>query len=247
MNKKRGFLNVTKHEDAILPRRSTENAAGYDLFAQEDYVIPSVARMIVGFTNLESSINDHVESILDDMDRESSDFQYIQSLLDDVHEEIEVEFAKNSADVFITDPVIHRELDLKIKKVSSLALETMNINLDSLYEYFEKRFKPILVSTGVKAYMQEDECLQIYNRSSNPKKGLVVANGVGLVDSDYFDNEDNEGLIFVPFINYSSSDVVIKKGDRIAQGVFSKFLKTDDDDLSEKARRNGGFGSTGIK
>lgn len=245
--KQRGFLNVKKHEDAILPRRSTENAAGYDLFAQEDYIIPSIPKMLIGFVNLESSINDKASETMDDMDQESEDFKYIKSLLDEVDEEVQLEVMKNPGQVFVTDPIVHRELDQKIFKITSLVMETRNIDLQQLYEYFVTRFKPILVSTGVKAYMQEDECLQIYNRSSNPKKGLIVANGVGLVDSDYFDNEDNEGLIFVPFINYSSVDVIIKKGDRIAQGVFSKFLKTDDDDLVEKNVRNGGFGSTGVK
>jgi len=103
--------------------------------------------------------------------------------------------------------------------------------------------KPILVKTGVKAYMLEDEALFLYNRSGNPfKKGLVMANSVGVVDSDYYSNPDNDGHIMFAFYNFFPIDVEIKKGERIGQGVFEKFLKTDDDTAAEE--RKGGFGST---
>lgn len=104
--------------------------------------------------------------------------------------------------------------------------------------------EPFLVKTGVKAYMGEDEALFLYNRSSNPRKlGLVLANGVGVVDSDYYNNPDNEGEIGFLFYNTSSEPVMIKKGSKIGQGVFQKYLIADGDDTKEK--RAGGFGSTG--
>ncbi len=106
-----------------------------------------------------------------------------------------------------------------------------------------ENIKPVFIKTGVKAYMQEDEALFLYNRSSNPgKKGLVMANSVGVVDSDYYNNADNEGHIMFAFYNFLPLDVTIKKGDRIGQGVFKKFLKADGDDAN--AIRTGGFGST---
>lgn len=106
-----------------------------------------------------------------------------------------------------------------------------------------ENIKPTFIKTGVKAYMQEDEALFLYNRSSNPgKKGLVMANSVGVVDSDYYNNADNEGHIMFAFYNFFPVDVTIKKGDRIGQGVFKKFLKADGDDAA--AIRTGGFGST---
>lgn len=105
--------------------------------------------------------------------------------------------------------------------------------------------KPFLVKTGVKAYMQDDEVLLLYNRSSNPnKKGLVVANGVGVVDSDYYNNPDNEGEIGFLFYNLGFEDIVIKKGEKIGQGVFQKYLLADGDEA--EGDRNGGFGSTGL-
>ena len=106
-----------------------------------------------------------------------------------------------------------------------------------------ENIKPTFIKTGVKAYMQEDEALFLYNRSSNPgKKGLVMANSVGVVDSDYYNNADNEGHIMFAFYNFFPVDVTIKKGERIGQGVFKKFLKADGDDAN--AIRTGGFGST---
>lgn len=101
----------------------------------------------------------------------------------------------------------------------------------------------VLVPTGIKAYMQSDEVLYLYDRSSNPKKlGLVLANSVGVIDGDYYNNESNEGHIFVQFKNISNQTVHIKKGDRIAQAVFAPFLRADDDDVT--ITRTGGFGST---
>lgn len=106
-----------------------------------------------------------------------------------------------------------------------------------------KGVKPKLVGTGVKAQMETDESLKLYNRSGNPKLGLVLANGVGVVDSDYFENEGNDGHIMFAFFNFWPMDVLVKKHDRIGQGVFEKFLLTDDD--TSFGERVGGFGSNG--
>ena len=105
--------------------------------------------------------------------------------------------------------------------------------------------KPVLVKTGIKASMYPSEYLMLANRSSNPKRGLVLANGIGIVDSDYFENPDNDGHIMFAFFNLGQQDVVINKGDRIGQGIFQTYLVTDDDDRFNKQSRSGGFGSTG--
>lgn len=102
---------------------------------------------------------------------------------------------------------------------------------------------PVMVKTGVKAYMMDDEVLLLYNRSSNPKKKkLVIPNSVGVIDSDYYNNEDNEGEMAFTFYNLSDETVVLEKGDKLGQGLFQKYLLTDDD--SADGVRNGGFGST---
>lgn len=116
--------------------------------------------------------------------------------------------------------------------------------LDTPSDETKKQLKPTLVATGIKAYMGENEFLELANRSSNPLKNyLLLANGVGVIDSDYYGNEDNEGHIMFQFLNFGLTDKVINKGDRIGQGIFLPFLKADGD-VSE-AQRTGGFGSSG--
>lgn len=100
-----------------------------------------------------------------------------------------------------------------------------------------------LVPTGVKAYMGDAEVLYLFDRSSNPRKrGLVLINSVGVIDSDYYNNVGNEGLIMVQFKNISDKVVRIKRGDVICQGVFMPFLIADNDVTGSE--RKGGFGST---
>ncbi|MDF7639617.1 dUTP diphosphatase [Lactobacillus sp. ESL0791] len=112
------------------------------------------------------------------------------------------------------------------------------------YELAEQLLQPVLVPTGIKAYMPEDEVLILANRSSNVvKRHLNLPNGIGVIDSDYYNNENNEGAIFVAILNYGVRPMRIKKGDRIAQGIFVKYLKTDDDQAIGRKRVNG-FGST---
>ena len=100
-----------------------------------------------------------------------------------------------------------------------------------------------LIPTGIKAYMESDEVLKIYVRSSMPlKRGLTLANNVGIIDSDYYENPDNDGHIMIQVLNLTDNDILVKKDERIAQGVFLKYLLADDDTTNEE--RIGGFGST---
>ena len=114
---------------------------------------------------------------------------------------------------------------------------------DCIIPAFKLGQKPTLVKTGLKAYMKSDEVLILANRSSNPgKKGLILANSIGVVDCDYYGNKDNDGHIMFAFYNIKSEDIEIKKGERIGQGIFQKYLITDND-LAD-GERTGGFGST---
>ena len=104
----------------------------------------------------------------------------------------------------------------------------------------------VMVPTGVKAYMQEDEFLGVHIRSSMAiKKGIRLVNNMGIIDADYYNNPDNEGHIMLALVNTGLKPLVLKKGERIAQGIFYKYLTTDDDNAAEKKERSGGFGSTG--
>lgn len=93
--------------------------------------------------------------------------------------------------------------------------------------------------------MEDGEYLMLCNRSSNPfKKGLVLANSVGIIDKDYYGNADNDGHIMFAFYNFFEETVKIKKGDVIGQAIFHKYFVTDEDEAI--GERVGGFGSTNI-
>ena len=103
----------------------------------------------------------------------------------------------------------------------------------------------IVARKSIKAYMEDDEVLKIYNRSSNPsKKHIILANAVGIIDKDYYGNENNDGEIFFAFFNIGNEEITIKKGDAIGQGIFQKYLCVDNEEEILNMR-NGGFGSTG--
>ena len=91
--------------------------------------------------------------------------------------------------------------------------------------------------------MQDDEVLILANRSSNPKKkGLILANSIGVIDKDYYGNPDNDGHIMFAFYNIKDEDTEIQKGDCIGQAIFMPFLIADGDNA--EGERTGGFGST---
>ncbi len=99
------------------------------------------------------------------------------------------------------------------------------------------------IATGIKADMMDDEVLYILVRSSMGfKYNVRLCNQVGVVDKDYYNNEGNEGHIFIKIKNEGEKDFVVSKGDAIGQGIFMKYLLTDDD-ITENVRI-GGIGST---
>ncbi len=136
-----------------------------------------------------------------------------------------------------------KNINLPVRKTKYSAGYDIEAAEDCIIPAFKPGQVPTLVKTGVKAYMQGDEYLMLCNRSSNPKKkGLILANSVGIVDADYYGNPDNDGHIMFAFFNVKAEDVEIKKGECIGQGIFQKFLATDDDNA--EGERTGGFGST---
>jgi len=107
--------------------------------------------------------------------------------------------------------------------------------------------KSVVVKTGIKAYFQEDEVLHIYTRSGlGCKYGIQLRNSVAVIDSDYYNNPDNEGELLVALLNTSGKEFTISKGDRFCQAMFQKVLLADDD-ISPDQQRIGGYGSTGNK
>lgn len=118
------------------------------------------------------------------------------------------------------------------------------------YDFFSPvdfELKPgetIKIPTGIRCEMNNDWVLKLYPRSSlGFKYQMGMCNTIPVVDSDYYDS-DNEGHIFIKFVNRGNKIINITANDRIAQGIFLPFGITEDDDCENK--RNGGFGSTGV-
>lgn len=106
--------------------------------------------------------------------------------------------------------------------------------------------KPTLVPTGIKCELNSDTYLELSVRSSTPLKyWSILANGVGIIDADYYNNPDNEGEIFFQVINLSPYTIQLKKGDAIGQGIIKRYMTTYDDNA--EGERVGGFGSTGAR
>lgn len=96
--------------------------------------------------------------------------------------------------------------------------------------------------TGVKAQFLDDEALLLNVRSSMGKKNIMLSNTQAWIESDYYNSKNNEGEIGLFFYNYGNEKWEVKQGDRIAQGMFIKYLTTDDDNA--EGVRVGGWGST---
>lgn len=117
-------------------------------------------------------------------------------------------------------------------------------DFNSAIDYLLQPGEIKIIPTNVKAHMLEDEFLQLSLRSSLGKAGLLMMNSPGIVDSDYYENPNNDGNIGFIIQNTAKRAYVISMGDKIGQGVFQKYY-TVDNDIPVSDDRTGGFGSTG--
>ena len=138
-----------------------------------------------------------------------------------------------------------KNINLPVRKTKYSAGYDVEAAEDIVIPMFTPGCKPTLIPTGLKAYCQPDECYLLLNRSSGPKKGFLMANSVGLIDYDYYENPDNDGHFYFAYFNCSDHDIVVKKGDVIGQVIFQKYLVCDNDNAT--GSRQGGFGSTDKK
>jgi dUTP pyrophosphatase len=102
----------------------------------------------------------------------------------------------------------------------------------------------VKIPLGWKAYMLPDEKLVFHPRSGLGFKYLRLANTTGVVDSDYYNNEGNEGHCWIKIRNEGTTTIELEKGTAIAQCIFEKYLLADGDSFTGQTRL-GGFGSTG--
>lgn len=107
----------------------------------------------------------------------------------------------------------------------------------------ELKVKVPLVSTGMKCHLESGQYLELSVRSSTPlKHWVILANSIGIIDADYYNNPDNEGEIFFQLINLAPFAIQLKRGDRIGQGIIHTYGVVDGDAAS--GARVGGLGST---
>lgn len=139
--------------------------------------------------------------------------------------------------------VVSRCKDMNVKLPKRKTKKSAGYDFFAVEDFTLYPNKLCIVPTGVKAYMEDDEVLYLHIRSSVAfKRGVRMLNSIGVIDADFVDNPDNEGEISLGLLSHNDDIVHIQKGERIAQGVFHKFLITDDDNAEGK--RVGGIGST---
>lgn len=138
------------------------------------------------------------------------------------------------------DKKLYESFELPKRKTNHSA----GYDIISLIDHDLKPGESVLIPTGVKSMFPFDEVLIIVIRSSlGFKYGIKLVNQVGIIDSDYYNNEDNEGHILIMIENTGDKTFNINIGDRIAQALFLKYnIVTDEDDIDTK--RKGGIGST---
>ncbi len=139
----------------------------------------------------------------------------------------------------------NKGINIPVRKTKYSAGYDVEAAEDVVIPSYKPGIKPTLIPTGLKVYCMEDEWIMLVNRSSGPKKGVILPNSIGVVDHDYYNNVDNDGHFYFQFWNFKDEDLVIHKGDVIGQAIFQKYLLVDDD--SADGERVGGFGSTDTK
>lgn len=143
-----------------------------------------------------------------------------------------------------TLPPIHRYWEVGRAQFPDNKDDYMPLTISEVEKFTkEQGLRPTLVPTGVKSLLEEGQYLELSVRSSTPLKyWIIMANGVGIIDKDYYGNPANDGEIFFQLINLSPFAVTLKKGDKIGQGIIKRFETVEGDNVT--AQRMGGFGST---
>ena len=156
-------------------------------------------------------------------------------------------FERISFKQFKKDVSNDKELYNKIEIPKRSTNHSAGYDIKSIESYTLKPNESHAFKTGIKVAMNTDEIFYIFDRSSlGFKYDVCLSNSVGVIDSDFYNNEDNEGHFAIKLINHGTKDFEVKVGDRIAQGVFMKYLTVDDEEKIDK-KRKGGIGSTDKK
>lgn len=154
-------------------------------------------------------------------------------------------FEKIDYEFFKRDVCDDRELYDSIILPKRSTKHSVGYDIRSIENHIVKPGDSCVVKTGIKVCFNSDEVFYLFDRSSTGfKYDVLLSNGVGVFECDYYNNPDNDGQIFIKLINLGKNDYEIKIGDRIAQGVFMKYLTVDDEEEVTNIRKSG-LGSTG--
>lgn len=138
---------------------------------------------------------------------------------------------------------IYRKTTANIKLPTRATKRSIAYDFYSPIDIIIEPMKSAMIWTDVKAKFNADEALLINVRSSMGKQPIMIANTQGWIESDYYSNLDNDGNIGIRLFNLGTEPYFIKAGDRIAQGMFVKYLTADNGNTDNT--RQGGFGSSG--
>ena len=148
-------------------------------------------------------------------------------------------FEKISFQQFKKDIEDNKNLYDEFRMPSRDTFYAAGYDFHALFDFVIKPGEIKKIPTGIKALMEDDDTLLIVIRSS---QGFIynvrLINQVGVVDKDYYGNPTNEGHIWIGLKNEGDKDYIVKKGDGFAQGIFMKYLLTDNDNLTDKIIRN---------
>ena len=125
--------------------------------------------------------------------------------------------------------------------------ESAGDDFESIIDFTIKPGEIKKIPLGIKANMNSGEVLFLIVRSSQGfKYNVRMCNQVGVIDKDYYNNIDNEGHMWIKLENHGDKDYVVKKGDKIIQGIFMNFLTVDNEEEIVNDRTSG-IGSTDKK
>ena len=227
------FEKVQEYKDHEfpLPSRKTEHSAGYDFTIPEDIIIPSHYKQLIKLLSKKVISTEFLEGLADTslikLLEEIGETQPLMTTKTQMELVLKLKDALPELGKFISDFLV-----MDFEDVKSLVKETNT--------------RVTLVPTGVKVKLKKNQKLELLVRSSTPLNSyIMMANSVGLIDADYYNNEGNEGHIYFQLINLSPFDIVLKKGDVIGQGIISEYEITTNDDATKE--RIGGLGSTSVE
>ena len=149
------------------------------------------------------------------------------------------DFEKISFEQFCKDVINDKELYENYKLPSRSSKETAGYDFFLIQDITVNTNEIIKRPTCIKSYVENDDVLLLVVRSSTGfKYNIRLVNQVGVVDSDYYNNKDNEGHIFIKIQNEGKNQVTFKKDEAIAQGIFMKYLTTKSDNRKDIIRKS---------